>query len=82
METPTLTLSLSVLFKQWINQGGSGTQKYITLTISFTTTGTVVGMDGSVVDIRYASYVYSNSQLKVFTNISGDWWFRAIIIGF
>ena len=68
--------------RQWINQNGSGTQSYITLPISFTTTGTVVGMDGSVLDIRYASYVSSNSQLTVFTNTSGSWGFRAIIIGF
>ena len=70
------------LIIQWINQSGSGTQSYITLPISFTTTGTVVGMDGSVIDIRYASYVSSNSQLTVLTNTSGSWGFRAIIIGF
>ena len=70
------------LIIQWINQSGAGTQSYITLPISLTTTGTVVGMDGSVVDIRYASYVSSNSQLTVFTNVSGSWGFRAIIIGF
>ena len=68
--------------KQWIYHAGSGTQAQITLPISLHYSGVAVGMDGSVVDIRYAAYVHDESTITVYTNTTGVWGFRAIIIGY
>ncbi len=67
---------------QWIYQSGSGTQAQITLPISLANYGTVVGIDGSVIDIHYAAYVHDRSIINVYTNTTGVWGFRAIIIGY
>lgn len=68
--------------RQWIYQSGSGTQAQITLPISLANYGTVVGIDGSVIDIHYAAYVHDRSIINVYTNTTGVWGFRAIIIGY
>lgn len=68
--------------RQWIYHAGSGTQAQITLPISLHYSGVAVGMDGSVVDIRYAAYVRDESTITVYTNTTGVWGFRAIIIGY
>lgn len=68
--------------KQWIYHSGSGTQAQITLPISLANTGTVVGIDGTVVDIHYAAYMQDKSTILVHTNTTGVWGFRAIIIGY
>ena len=70
------------LIIQWIYHAGSGTQAQITLPISLHYSGVAVGMDGSVVDIRYAAYVRDESTITVYTNTTGVWGFRAIIIGY
>ena len=70
------------LIIQWIYHSGSGTQDQITLPITLANSGTVVGIDGSVVDIHYAAYVHDKSTINVFTNTTGTWGFRAIIIGY
>ena len=70
------------LIIQWIYHSGSGTQTQITLPISLANNGTVVGMDGTVVDIHYAAYVHDKSIITVHTNTTGVWGFRAIIIGY
>ena len=75
-------LQLLAPFEQWIYHSESGTQAQITLPISFHHSGVAVGMDGSVVDIRYAAYVNDESTLTVYTNTTGVWGFRAIIIGY
>ena len=67
--------------EQWVNQSGSSEYTEITLPISFTNIGTVVGMDGSVLSIHYAAYVSSLSKFTIITNTTGDWGFRGIIIG-
>lgn len=68
--------------QQWIYHAGSGTQTQITLPISLANNGTVVGMDGTVIDIHYAAYVHDKSTITVHTNTTGVWGFRAIIIGY
>lgn len=70
------------LIIQWIYHAGSGTQAQITLPISLHYSGVAVGMDGSVVDIHYAAYVRDESTITVYTNTTGVWGFRAIIIGY
>ena len=70
------------LIIQWIYYTGSGTQTQITLPISLANNGTVVGMDGTVVDLHYAAYVHDKSTITVHTNTTGVWGFRAIIIGY
>lgn len=70
------------LIIQWIYHAGYGTQTQITLPISLANNGTVVGMDGTVIDIHYAAYVHDKSTIIVHTNTTGVWGFRAIIIGY
>jgi len=70
------------LIIQWIYHSGSGTQAQITLPISLANSGTVVGIDGTVVDIHYAAYMQDKSTMLVHTNTTGVWGFRAIIIGY
>lgn len=80
MDLPPSMLSSAI--EQWIYYSGYDTQAQITLPISLANNGTVVGIDGTVVDIHYAAYVSDKSTIIVHTNTTGVWGFRAIIIGY